>query len=236
MNGQVFQLQLEQKKKGQFQETLDQLQIYASSNYKKDIKHLKILFTELRQPAIVKPEARDNMTKGEQLMFAEQARQYIKDSRSLEPSLASLYNVVWGQCSRLLQNKLKSSNKYNEFDNNCDVASLLTEIKKLSSKLEENTSAYDALRESKVKFYRYQQSEEETLANHMRNFKELVSSVEYHGGDIFFDRDMMENEIREDKEKDMIKTTPEGYRNRTIEKSKTVAFIKSTNKKNMGVY
>ena len=48
MNGQVFQLQLEQKKKGQFQETLDQLQIYASSNYKKDIKHLKILFTDVR--------------------------------------------------------------------------------------------------------------------------------------------------------------------------------------------
>ena len=167
-------------------------------------------------------------------MFAEQARQYIKDSRSLEPSLASLYNVVWGQCSRLLQNKLKSSNKYNEFDNNCDVASLLTEIKKLSSKLEENTSAYDALRESKVKFYRYQQSEEETLADHMRNFKDLVSSVKYHGGDIFFDRDMMENEFREDKEKNIIKATPEGYRNRTIEKSKAVAFIKSANKKKYG--
>ena len=93
MNGQIFQLQLEQKKKGQFQETLNQLQIYLSSNYKKDIKHLKILFTALQQPVIIKPEI----------------------------ALASLYNVVWGQCSRLLQNKLKSSNKYTNFDNNCDV-------------------------------------------------------------------------------------------------------------------
>ena len=129
MNGQVFQLQLEQKKKGQFQQTLDQLQIYSSSNYKKDIKHLKVLFTKLWQPVIVKSEARDNMTKGEQVMFAEQARQYIKDSMSLDTSLVSLYNVVWGQCSWLLQNKLKSSNRYTEFDNNCDVAGLLTEIK-----------------------------------------------------------------------------------------------------------
>ena len=68
----------------------------------------------------------------------------------------------------------------------------------------------------------------------MRNFKDLVSSVKYHGGDIFFDRDMMENKIREDKEKNMHKTTPEGYRNRTIEKSKAVAFIKSANKKKYG--
>ena len=100
MNGPMFQLQLEQKKKGQLQETLDQLQIYSSSNYKKDIKHLKVLFTKLWQPVIVKPKASDSMTKGEQVMFTEQARQYIKDSRSLDTSLASLYNVVWGQCSR----------------------------------------------------------------------------------------------------------------------------------------
>ena len=65
MNEQVFQLQLEQKKKGQFQETLDQLQIYASLNYKKDITHLKVLFTELQQPVVVKPEIGDEMTKVE---------------------------------------------------------------------------------------------------------------------------------------------------------------------------
>ena len=73
MNGQVFQLQLEQKKKGQFQETLNQLQIYSSSNYKKDIKHLKILFTEFQRPVIVKSKIDENMSKCEQVMFAEQA-------------------------------------------------------------------------------------------------------------------------------------------------------------------
>ena len=68
----------------------------------------------------------------------------------------------------------------------------------------------------------------------MRHFKDLVSSVEYHGGDIFFDKDMMENEIREDEKNNISKTTPEGYRNRTIEKSKAVAFIKSANRKIYG--
>ena len=68
----------------------------------------------------------------------------------------------------------------------------------------------------------------------MQNFKDLASSVEYHGGDIFFDRDMTENEIREDKEKNANKTTPEGYQNRTIGKSKTVVFIKSAKKKKYG--
>ena len=56
MNGHVFQLQVEQKKKGQYQETLDQLRVYASTVHKKEIKALKILFTQLKQPSIIKPE------------------------------------------------------------------------------------------------------------------------------------------------------------------------------------
>ena len=45
---------------------------------------------------------------------------------------------------------------------------------------------------------------------------------------------MMENEIREDEKNNISKTTPEGYRNRTIEKSKAVVFIKSANRKAYG--
>ena len=41
MNGHVFQLRVEQCKKGQFQETMEQLQVHASSVYKSEIKHLK---------------------------------------------------------------------------------------------------------------------------------------------------------------------------------------------------
>ena len=62
MNGHVFQLQVEQKRRGQFQETLDQLHIYASSMYKKDIMQLKILFTELKQPGLAEPEMGENPT------------------------------------------------------------------------------------------------------------------------------------------------------------------------------
>ena len=64
--------------------------------------------------------------------------------------------------------------------------SLLTEIKALSNQLEENISSYDALHETKTKFFQYQQGEDETLADHMRNFKALCSTIDYHGGDAFF--------------------------------------------------
>ena len=234
MNGQVFQLQAEQRKKGQFQETLDQLWIYSSSIYKKDIKHLKILFTQLEQPQLPKPELSSQPSTSDEAIFKEEIRQYIKDRKSLETTLASLYNVVWGQCSKLLQNKLKSSKHYSNFDNNSDVAALLKEIKTLSNKIEENTSIYDSLHEAKVKFYRYQQADDDTLADHMRNFKDLCQTIEYHGGDIFFDKDMIEYEVEDDTKNNVKKASPKEYRTRIIEKAKAVAFIKSANRKSYG--
>ena len=86
--------------------------------------------------------------------------------------------------------------------------------------MEENTSVYDALHEAKTKFYRYQQSDKDTLTDHMYNFKD------------FFDKDMVTREMRADVTTGI---TPgmnrDNYRDRVIDKAKAVAFIKSSNRK-----
>ena len=56
MLGHVFQVHSEQRKRGQFQDTLDQLKIYTSTNYKKEIKHMRRLFTEIQTPQMSKPK------------------------------------------------------------------------------------------------------------------------------------------------------------------------------------
>ena len=85
-----------------------------------------------------------------------------------------------------------------------------------------------------MKFYRYQQGEDKRLVDHMRNFKDLVGSIKYHGGDIFFDKDMMECEVKKDIKNNIKRAPPEEYRRRTTEKAKAVAFIKSVNRKTYG--
>ena len=59
------------------------------------------------------------------------------------------------QKSNFLQNKLKASIAYSEFDKNSDVVTLLMQIKHLGNKMEENTSVCDSLHESKVKLHTY---------------------------------------------------------------------------------
>ena len=101
----------------------------------------------------------------------------LKIKKKIECTLASLYNVVWGKCRKLLQNKLKSTPTFVKMDDNCDVATLLNEIKILSNKMEDNISTYNRLHEAKVKLFCYQQSDDEMLADYMRNFKDLCNSI-----------------------------------------------------------
>ena len=125
MNGNIFQIHSEQQKKGQFQETMDALKVYASITYKKDINYLTPLFTNLEEPQVdqpdkptptvqVKDEKGQNLiedgkpvmvtTRFEDMLFQEQVKQYMRDITSLSNTLQSLYNIVWGQCSKLMQN------------------------------------------------------------------------------------------------------------------------------------
>ena len=56
MNGHVFQTHAERKDKSQFEDTMEALRIYASSAYKNDIESMTILFTELKNPIVIKPD------------------------------------------------------------------------------------------------------------------------------------------------------------------------------------
>ena len=111
---------------------------------------------------------------------------------------------------------------------------LLIETKTLSNQIEENISSHDALHEAKAKLFQYQQGEDESLADHMDNFKSLCSTIDYRGGDVFFDIEMVEIEIREDIKNNVSKKDRDEYRMRVTERAKAMAFVKSTNKKRYG--
>ena len=128
------------------------------------------------------------------------------------------------KCSKLLQNKLKSNPKYSSFDDSSDVVTVLIEIKTLSNQIEENVSSYDALHDAKAKLFRYQQGADESLADHMRNFKDLYSSIDYNVGDMFIDMTMIEVEMREDIKKNITKKSRDEYRIRVMERLSLLPF------------
>ena len=59
-------------------------------------------------------------------MYVEKVTQYVKDHRNLDTTISSLYNVVRGQYSRLMRNKLMTMSDYEAIENENDLSKLLT--------------------------------------------------------------------------------------------------------------
>ena len=225
MNGHVFQTHAERKDKSQFEDTMEALRIYASSAYKNDIESMNILFTELKNPTVIKPEDPEEtittdadgketraVSRLEETIYSERVKQWIRDERSLKASIRSLYNIVWGQCSKMMRDKLTMIKNFTAVETKGDVTVLLKEIRSVGLQIETNTSLYDALDEANALYYSYKQEDGESNAKHLRNFKSIVSAVEHLGGSMFADDALVNLEKEKDDKKGVTTRHDEEYK------------------------
>ena len=201
MQGNVFQTNSEQKIKTQFEDTMEALKTYASQKYVKHIELLTPLFTDLTNPKVSKPTPRidkkievtlaDGSKKEiydlddfEREAYRCEVKNYAKECATLKTTMRSMFNVVTGQCSRMMKSKLKGEDNYKKIEEDGDVASLLRLIRATSRQVNTNESVYDAIDEAVGKYYRYRQVDEDN-ETFTRTFKSNVKVAEDLGGDIF---------------------------------------------------
>ena len=145
MNRHMFQPYAEQSKRGQFQST-------ALLHSKKEIDLLEPLFENMQTPSLQKP-TKPFRTEGDdgadEDLYKEEIKTYVKDKKNLDATLRSLFNVVWGQCSITLKNKLKSKAHFKSIKQDKDIAELLKQIKGIMHQFESHISIYEALNEAK---------------------------------------------------------------------------------------
>ena len=165
MLGRVFQVNGEQRKRGQFKDTVDILKIYASDNFKKDVKAMESLFGDNIQKPELKEPSEPTVMNDEKEVTKTQIRIYevkitavVKKEKSLENSLTALFNIIWGQCSVMMQNRLELIPRYESMNTDADVATLPREIRSISNELQVSVNVYDALDEAKEKYFRYTRS------------------------------------------------------------------------------
>ena len=244
MNGHVFQLQSEGPKKGQFKDTIDALKVLSSTEFKKDIAYLEPIFKKLEKPfvprpikpspTIVKDQTTGTETKippdeVEVDIYRERIRSYIVTEGRLQNTTRALYNIVWGQCSRLLQNKLKAKKDFNTVDDNGDVVNLLKEIRKISHQAEDSVCVYDALDEVLRRFYTYTQLPEEDNATHLTKFREYVDVLEHFEVNMFKDPCLIEYEKELDKKYGKTEDTKENLEKRARNKQLGTCFLRRSN-------
>jgi len=215
MNGNVFQLATERKKRDQFEDTLEALKIYASTKFSDDITYLDPLFKRLKEPMVnvpVKPGPvtiqNDDGTTTLQSpdsvdldIYKERMKKYDKKIERLQGTIRSLYNVVWAQTSDLLRNQLQELNDFDTIEDNGDVTTLLKEIKKSCHDIENRVYPYDSVDEVQRQFFTYRQAPEENNAVHLKKFKTYIELLDHYGVTMFEDKFLIEYEIKKNSSK-----------------------------------
>ena len=95
--------------------------------------------------------------------------------------MRSLYNIGWGQCIKLMKNKLKSSSKFEDSDINRDVTLILKEIRSISHQLEANVLLYDLVDKEKRAYYLYKQEPEDLNSTHLKKLQNKYRRSEAFG-------------------------------------------------------
>ena len=76
---------------------------------------------------------------------------------AVQTSMRSLYNILWGECSKLMQNKLRANKDFEDIKEDGYLVRILLAIRGISIQREAGSLIYDSLGETRRKFYTYQQ-------------------------------------------------------------------------------
>lgn len=147
MSGYVFQCHSEQRKRGQFKETMGALKTFASTKYVSHIDYLTPFFFDLSEPALIKPTLTSkkstitlnygttkeisSASQDELEEFRLKLKDFINDEKAVKTTKRSLHNVVWGQCSHMLRTKPKGDEDYKRIELDGDVVELLKHVRSM---------------------------------------------------------------------------------------------------------
>ena len=112
-------------------------------------------------------------------MYAEKIKMFLRNEERLAATLIALYNVVWGQCSIKMQDRLLAEEKFAKIKKTDDVVGLLKLIKAISHQFGASRTYEEHLDEATFKMMTYHQGEHDTVAEHIRNIRNLHKVIEH---------------------------------------------------------
>ena len=131
MNRNVFQTLTESNDRRQFTKTVEALERYINKKlrYPGD---LKSLYQKLEMPTLVDPpditeEDAKNMAKS--LVWSEKKKSYLKRKQTMDDNMRDIFAVIWGQCSTVMQAKIRQVDEFEQRKTDADCGWLLSQIK-----------------------------------------------------------------------------------------------------------
>jgi hypothetical protein len=171
-------------------------------------------------------------SKTEIRIWEKQVDMFVKRREMYSANKCALYSVIWNQCSEAMQTKIKSAESFKATNTDSDSLAILKEIKGIAYKLESQKNIYLALDNAKCTFYSYQQAADETNANYLSKFKNVIEVIEHYRGAIGEDQVLVLEELKKDGVDNDIPTADELAQatKTTKNKAHAMAFLKRADK------
>jgi hypothetical protein len=240
MKGNVFQCHVENTDKQQFLKSVGILgeHINKTFTYPQDIASVCKSFeiVELVQlKNLSKKEYEEDMVL-KKMIWETSMKTYMKRKDLLESNSRSIYTIVWGQCSPMVQSKVESFDEFEAKSGDCDCVWLLKEIQGITHRFEGTRNVFISLDDAWSSYYSYRQGNKQTLHDYLKEYQGLVQVLEHYGSALGAEgpyQDAVKDDV-------MAETGPtdEEYKKRTViaakKKSVAIGFLKRADRKRYG--
>ena len=185
MCGHVFECYEEQDDRRQYAKTVETLDAYARKTLHYSADLAPLFAATMIAPTIERPK---NIVKDADavtaMIFAEEAKEYVKRTRSLKSNLATIFAVAWGQCSESMKARVKTHDGYADFALENDCVWLLKQIRSVTLQFHDNKDSFMSLLDAQFGFLSCKQKPNETADEYAENLIGWSDTIETHGGTV----------------------------------------------------
>ena len=175
----MFQTLAESHDPTQFKVTMEALERFANKVYQVDLRNL---FEEtITLPTLTRPK-RPTDDELELEEYREEVKEFVKERKTLNKALRSLFSVIWGQCSVSVTTRLLAIDELVGWKENDRVDELLKSIRQVMLQHQHKRCAYVNLFRELRQFYSYRQRESQSLHKYLEVFQIQIENIKRMGG------------------------------------------------------
>ena len=221
-------------------ETIKQIAISVGKEYGKNADLVKYVVEheqdpDLNEPDDISPEEQKNRLK--MFKWQESVKRYLDREEGLTTGKKKLYTLIWGQCTKVMQNELEATSLYEEMDQNQDPIALLKTIKSITYNFRDQKYLPGSMWRAYKVLYNTTQKEEEDLKSFYDRFNNQVKVIENYGGNIgtdfnLYQQDKEYKELTESQKKQ--KSNIEAAKDRAKDRFLGYGLLANCDKKRYG--
>ena len=119
-----------------------------------------------------------------QMMFAEEVKEHVKQTRKLEENIKFLWTVLWVQSSQAVRNRLEALNTYETMKQESNGLELLVPIKDLLYNVQDRKYVPLSIHLAKQQFYLNSQGCSTSVAGYYKQFNNIIDMLEHCGASL----------------------------------------------------